>query len=86
MDFNNPSVFAAWMLICTVFVVGAFFFMFKRAYPSVGRTLIDSMRKGGYSKETALKALRGAMLPAAVKQSLVRYAETVYSDNNGGNT
>ena len=81
MDFDNPIYFAVWMLFCFVFVLGAFLLLFRGVFPRMGRGLIDSLKQSGYSREAALKALQGALLPASVKQSLLHYAETVYSDH-----
>ena len=83
MELNSPIALVLFFLICLAFVAGGFYLLFKLIFPFFGRTLIRYMRSSGYSEEAVMGSLRTSLMPAGLKHSLMRYAETVYSKGEG---
>ena len=79
MELNSPIAVVLFVLISLPFVTGGFYVLFKFIFPFFGRTMIRYMKSSGYSEEVVMGSLRTSLMPAGLKQSLIRYAETLYS-------
>lgn len=79
MEPNSPIAVVLFLLIGLAFVAGGFYVLFKLVFPFFGRTIIRYLRASGYSREAVMKSLQNALMPAGLKQPLIRYAETLYS-------
>ena len=79
MELNSPIAVVSFLLISLAFVAGGFYVLFKFVFPFFGRTIIRYLKTSGYSREAVMNSLRTSLIPAGLKQSLIRYAETVYS-------
>ena len=83
MELNSPIAVVLFVLISLPFVTGGFYVLFKFIFPFFGRTMIRYMKSSGYSEEVVMGSLRTSLMPAGLKHSLTRYAETVYSKGEG---
>ena len=79
MELNSPIAVVSFLFISLAFVAGGFYVLFKLVFPFFGRTIIRYLQASGYSREAVMNSLRTSLIPAGLKQSLIRYAETVYS-------
>ena len=83
MELDSPMALFLFLLICLAFVAGGFYVLFRLVFPFFGRTIIRYLKTSGYSQEAVMNALRTSWMPAGLKHSLARYAETVYSKGEG---
>ncbi len=79
MELNSSIAVVVVLLISLAFVAGGLYILFKLVFPFFGRTIIRSLRASGYSRAAVMKSLQNALMPAGLKQPLIRYAETLYS-------
>ena len=86
MELNSPIAVFLFVFIGLAFTAGGFYVLFKLIFPFFGRTLIRYMKSSGYSEQAVMGSLRTSLVPAGLKQSLMRYAETVYSKGKGTGT